>query len=410
MALQNGCTGQELINEVNKNSTNLNLLIEDCFHVGDIRYSQRSTLGDKYLPCDGSEVIESEYADLYTILKDSVVKVPDLLQDVGSGVTNTFYHLNEYYIYTDGTCIYYKTTPIEEWCSVDIGVPTTSDLAFRQTLSYENGNYILFYKDDSGNLCVKYSKTIDGNWESNIVVEVSSIRADSRDVLINPGAVIYYNGYYFAPCSVYRYSAQKNYMAYAYSSSIDGTWSFVCGSNNDYAESYVWFYVENDMLYLAGTTKCLYATPETNFASLTNFITDKTTSTCYYHYFQYIDNKCFPFSSYKHDGIITDIGICSSTQSKSTRYICKMSDGYYYRIGFNGQDIEIYQSHSSDEIGLQIVNYDIGQTPSSFFAHYDEGRKSIVVFVNDAIYEFRQGRCSPFILDEQNYVYIKAKE
>ena len=81
MALQIPCTGQELIEEVNrlqdesseqfnKHAEQLSTLNVDGFHVGDIRHSHRNTLGENYLLCNGAELLGSEgYSEIISKLR-----------------------------------------------------------------------------------------------------------------------------------------------------------------------------------------------------------------------------------------------------------------------------------------------------------------------------------------------------
>ncbi len=83
MALQNGCTGQELITEINNMKTSgaqyqentdnrLEELKTDGFHIGDVRHSFRNSLGDNYLLCNGANVTSyNGYSKLVDTLQGS---------------------------------------------------------------------------------------------------------------------------------------------------------------------------------------------------------------------------------------------------------------------------------------------------------------------------------------------------
>lgn len=108
MALQNGCTGQMLIDEINgmqtsnaqyqENTDNrLGKLETDGFHIGDIRHSSRDDLGDKYLLCNGDHICSY----------DGYGELVDMMQ--AHRHTNIFtspYNNNDYGYLVDGSVIY----------------------------------------------------------------------------------------------------------------------------------------------------------------------------------------------------------------------------------------------------------------------------------------------------------------
>lgn len=189
--------------------------------IGDIKMTARTSLGDKWLLCNGGEISQSEYPELYALLSEGGITKPWKENKVWSafdsppqGTTSIVYG-SGYYVMTCGNSknntvrIYYSQSAAGPWTLAleinDGGINT-----YINRVRYINDTFIAVgeYSDDP---YIWYASDPTGDWTGIKISETASAVLD----------IVYANGQYIAATN---YSIANRSILY-YSSTLNGAWT-----------------------------------------------------------------------------------------------------------------------------------------------------------------------------------------
>lgn len=233
-----------------------NLLSESIFKVGDIRDSARTSIGENWLPCDGSIQSGEDYPYLAAILGVSgfAMKVLDtspITDYVSYSLTafSSYTEVNGYQIfsgvYSNAACIYYKLKTEQTWKQkLFTSVGSYGGCKVIKVL-YGGGYYVVLYSYNYTYAAVQYTTDLDGDWTDKGNVSFSN--STYADIEFHDGTfVVAYNGSGndHGVLSFTTSDMSKNTLAtvYSYSSSaiysvkkikyVNGTWILLGMSQN----------------------------------------------------------------------------------------------------------------------------------------------------------------------------------
>lgn len=187
------------------------VMSNDVSHVGDIKSTVRTDLGDKWLLCNGDSVDKASYPALFDVLPPSVPTnfSGKEISTTANYTVGLMKHVNGYYICSAGNGFYYisDTDLNGEWTYVS--TPYSSNL---QNFEYANGYYFYIgYNSDDSYLYKVYSSTIGGPYTA---VQFNNSYGCSN------GDAIYDSFYNKILYSYSIWGSGSNYGRIAYSTSI----------------------------------------------------------------------------------------------------------------------------------------------------------------------------------------------
>lgn len=165
---------QNQINTINStlsnkvNTSDFNSFKSDILHIGDIEYTTKPSLSNKWALCNGAGVSASTYPDLCKLLDDQqliTISNNTALIDVENSYSgiNFLKYINSYYIaggqYYDGSTTYarlwYTTSLTGTWSYINLWnySGTGTDVAVYD-LAYGNGRWVAVGRTRSGNYAI----------------------------------------------------------------------------------------------------------------------------------------------------------------------------------------------------------------------------------------------------------------
>lgn len=159
--------------------------------VGTVVWTAAQNVDDRWLECDGSEVLAAEHAELAEVLPEVPLR-PAGVQKItvpyngGNMLVYGMKYVNGYYIALSGGCIAYSKTLDGEWQFVTVGVDNNWDII------YAGGYWVLYTGEGGGSKdygYIYYATELDGPW----TLGASLAKKES-----NVGRLFYQNGQYIA--------------------------------------------------------------------------------------------------------------------------------------------------------------------------------------------------------------------
>ena len=202
--------------------------------VGDIKTTARADLDDNWLLCNGAQLSESEYPELYAMLSSKLSGIFFTNKDVWSSsdeysVINCITYANGYWVVgghyyknDTGFCarIAYATSLDGPWTTKDLW----SGKDYRTTLNditYANGYWVAVGRGYTSYFTAQlaYATTLTGTWTTKTMWSASSGRDASAY------CVAYGNGYWVVGGRD-EYSSNSCKARINYATSLDGTWEY----------------------------------------------------------------------------------------------------------------------------------------------------------------------------------------
>lgn len=384
--------------------------------VGDIRITERTSLGDKYLLANGAKVDKNTYPQLqpylthkypYSSFSNKTIVSSDI---AGNTIYShpEFVYLNGYYIYISNTgsgssiTAYYTSNPLGSWNSkVLIGSPngTFADI------SYGNGKWVIV--TSSGYSARYYTATsLTGSWSGPSTLPFNYNNETNPKRL----RIKFLNGYFV----VYGELPGIAYSSDGVSWSIS---SFAYSIINDmlYADGYYWAAVSSAGIYR--TSSLNYAFSKFEFQS----------TTLKANKLAYVDGKILFVYSDKSAGYIDGT-------TGSVHYIPNLpeapaylpgydwailkKDGYWlYADYVDGSGIKLYYTSNLDSSWSQKTlvnssNIDVNYTYSFYVFEY--GDYFILMYINSnrfpALTYSESGYFLPTVSVTGAKAFIRAKE
>lgn len=174
-------------------------------NVGDILFTKRTNLGDKYLLCNGDNLTDTKYSQLSPLLKDASLEnnweSGFLLPNCPIGYRG-FLYANGYYIIVGATSgqtinnvgIYYSTSLSGTWTYKKItNFAINKSILAVPCIKYLNGRYVILYtcNEDSRPVFIEwhilYSTSLSGTWSDTMYNTHSTVGQDYSNANITYG-------------------------------------------------------------------------------------------------------------------------------------------------------------------------------------------------------------------------------
>ena len=189
--------------------------------IGDIKMTARANLGDNWLLCNGGEISQSEYPELYALLSEGGITKPWKENKVWSafdsppqGTTSIVYG-SGYYVMTCGNSknsivrIYYSQSAAGPW-TLALEISGGGIYTYINRVRYINNTFIAV-GEYSSKPYIWYASDPTGDWTGIKINETSTVVLD----------IVYANGQYIAATN---YGASDRNILY-YSSALNGAWT-----------------------------------------------------------------------------------------------------------------------------------------------------------------------------------------
>ena len=379
-------------------------------------------MGDKYLPCNGTEVLEGEYPELYDLLCDTFsTEIETLTTPILYSGTSKVYEVNDYFIQFEGSILYYSDSLGGNWSEYNFGDGLTI-----HSVNYIDGYYIVSMS--SGYLY--YSDRLSGGWLSK--------RVYYSDIF----GVVKYGEYYFAT-GVDHSDFYYPIILYSKDLLSDSVWnvihlsSKISGSTDKLRVLGKMFVLDGILYYICSTLR-LYFSSSDESMSVSDFSTWGTLPVDIQHlkydmkvgnfHFvfgneQYINNVCATRIVYrnvndpdKNYSLLMDVknGVLAGSYSQYSLSNIVQKGSFYYVFyttsSTSGLQINQYEAVGSELKLVKTFIRDNVSFPTNLFV--DENNLFIVN--NSSI---KYGRFTPVISGNKDVdgnivtnVYVKAKD
>lgn len=384
--------------------------------IGDLRTTVRTDLGDDWLLCNGDEVSQNEYPQLYEKLMN--VRFSNGWQTTSSVVPGAWKQVGSYWIRYEGSeaggsKIYYADSPTKQGTAIDDEFYNFNDMAYNGTY------YVILYGGYNGYSAeIKYSTSIAGPYTYRSIQSGGSSRVVyCRNIICDDD-----NNFAFA----YEYQSNLRLVR----GSDPATMSVVAeniqeNSSSSYGDESYYLASGNGYYVLShGSSRAAVAALYAQITNLTEWKETELKGAFQFMNNRFVSQTCKAYGSIPSSLSGTDDTEDPFSNSKPHTFRSGFLDGYYFNIIESSQTPEypdksviaircgkdLPLSSSSD---LHAIND--GSTLGGIEWFIDSDNLYVWIQSTSVIFSNSSGRYLPSISDlsengQGTYTYIKAKE